>query len=128
MPMAEYFKQANAETFVAVQIEHADAVADVERIAAIPQIDVLFVGPADLSQSMGLPGDWDHPRIWEALDKVAAAARAHHIHWAILPPNAAYAKRCVSMGCRMLSIGFDVWAVNKGLRQFKADYAEWFER
>jgi 4-hydroxy-2-oxoheptanedioate aldolase len=127
MAMADYFKRANAETVLAIQIEHADAVADVERIAATPQVDILFVGPADLSQSMGLPGDWEHPRIWEALEKVAAAARAHHIHWAILPPNAAYARRCVNLGCRMLSIGFDVWAVNKGLKQFKADYGEWFE-
>jgi 2-dehydro-3-deoxyglucarate aldolase/4-hydroxy-2-oxoheptanedioate aldolase len=124
---ADYFKRANAETLLAIQIEHADAVADVARIAATPQVDVLFVGPADLSQSLGLPGEWDHPRMWEALDKVAAAARDHHIHWAILPPNAAYARRCVSLGCRMLSIGFDVWAVTKGLKQFKADYGEWFE-
>ena len=37
-----------------------------ERIAAIPDLDFLFIGPADLSQSMGLPGQWDHPRVLEA--------------------------------------------------------------
>jgi 4-hydroxy-2-oxoheptanedioate aldolase len=124
---AEYFRRANDETFVAIQIEHADAVREVEQIAALPDVDVLFVGPADLSQSMGLAGEWDHPRLWEAIGRVAAAARAAHVHWAILPPNAAYARRCVEMGCRMLSLGLDVWAFAKGLRAFHAEYAEFFE-
>jgi 2-dehydro-3-deoxyglucarate aldolase/4-hydroxy-2-oxoheptanedioate aldolase len=126
VPAVEYYRQANEQTFVAIQIEHIDAVREVEQIAALPQIDMLFVGPADLSQSMGLPGQWDHPRMWEALDQVAHAARAHHIHWAILPPNAAYAQRCVKMGCKMLAIGMDVWAIRKGLKAFQADYAEFF--
>jgi len=126
VPVAEYFQRANAETFVAIQIEHKDAVAEVEQIAALPNVDILFVGPADLSQSMGLVGEWDHPAIWEALDRVARAAKANNIHWAILPPNPVYARRCVEMGCRMLSIGMDVWAFGKGLKAFKSDYAEFF--
>ena len=56
-------KLANDETFVAIQIEHFGAVDDVEKIAALKDIDVLFIGPADLGQSMGLVGDWDHPKI-----------------------------------------------------------------
>src|SRR6516165_12105575 len=52
LPLADYFRRANAETFIAIQIEHADAVSEVEAIAALPGVDVLFVGPADLSQSM----------------------------------------------------------------------------
>ena len=127
VPFADYQRRANADTFVAIQIEHADAVAEVERIAAIPDVDVLFVGPADLSQSLGLGGSaWDHPRLWEAVERVAAAARAAGTHWAILPPNPAYARRCVEMGCRMLSLGIDVWAVAKGLRAYQAEFAEFF--
>ena len=127
VPLADYLRRANEDTFVAIQIEHADAVADVERIAAIPDVDVLFIGPADLSQSLGLGGgEWDHPRLWEAVERVAAAARAAGTHWAILPPNPAYARRCVEMGCRMLSLGIDVWAVAKGLRAYQAEFAEFF--
>jgi 4-hydroxy-2-oxoheptanedioate aldolase len=125
-PAAEYFRRANAETLVAIQIEHIDAVNEVEQIAATPQVDLLFVGPADLGQSMGLPGEWDHPRIWECLERVAAAARGHHIHWAILPLSAAHARRCVQMGATMLAIGMDVWAFGKGLKAFQADYGEFF--
>src|SRR5262249_15599216 len=56
-PLAEYMHEANANTFVAIQIEHVDAVEDVERIAAVKDVDLLFVGPADLSQSMGIPAE-----------------------------------------------------------------------
>jgi 2-dehydro-3-deoxyglucarate aldolase/4-hydroxy-2-oxoheptanedioate aldolase len=127
LPMKEYFQKANAETFVAIQIEHVDAVAEVEQIAALQGVDVLFVGPADLSQSMGFPGEWEHPQVWQSLEKVSAAAKKHGIHWAILPPSPDYARRCVELGCRMLSLGLDVWAVNKGLRAFKTEYAEYFK-
>src|SRR5438105_14486341 len=97
-PLSEYLQQANANTFVAIQIEHVDAVADVEQIAAVPDVDVLFVGPADLSQSLGLPGEWNHPRHWEALERGAQAAHHQGIHWARLPPNLAKDRRCVDPG------------------------------
>jgi 2-keto-3-deoxy-L-rhamnonate aldolase RhmA len=122
LPLAEYMRRANAETFVAIQIEHVDAVEDVERIAAVKEVDVLFIGPADLSQSMGVPGEWDHPRLWQSIERVAQTARAHAIHWAILPLNPAHAQRCVDLGCRMLSLGLDVWAVQRGLKVFAAEY------
>jgi 2-keto-3-deoxy-L-rhamnonate aldolase RhmA len=120
--MPEYMQRANAETFVAIQIEHFAAVDDVEKIAAVKDVDMLFIGPADLGQSMGLVGDWDHPKIWQAIERVANAAKANGIHWAILPRNAAYAKRCVDLGCRMLSVGVDVWAVQRGLKAFLAEF------
>jgi 4-hydroxy-2-oxoheptanedioate aldolase len=126
LPAAEYFAKANADTFVAVQIENVEAVQDVERIAAIPDLDLLFIGPADLSQSMGLPGQWDHPRMWEAVDRVARAAEANRVAWAILPRDAAHARRCVEMGCRVLSIGIDVWFFQKGLEAYVSDFAEFF--
>jgi 2-dehydro-3-deoxyglucarate aldolase/4-hydroxy-2-oxoheptanedioate aldolase len=126
MKLTDYMAAANAETFVAIQIEHVDAVREVEGIAAVKEVDVLFVGPADLSQSLGIPGQFDHPRMWECLMAVAAAAQRHGIHWAILPPYQAYARRCVDLGCRMLSLGLDTWTWSKGLQVFKNDYAEFF--
>jgi 4-hydroxy-2-oxoheptanedioate aldolase len=122
MPMPDYMKRANDESFIAIQIEHYSAVDEVEKIAAIQDVDVLFIGPADLGQSMGLVGDWDHPRIWQAIERVARAAKANGIHWAILPRTAAYAKRCVDLGCKMLSVGLDVWAVQRGLKAFLAEF------
>lgn len=126
LPAAEYMHRANTETFIAIQIEHVDALEEVDRIAAVPGVDLLFVGPADLSQSMGIPGEWDHPRMWQAFERVARAARGHGIHWGVLPCNPAYARRCVSLDCRMLSLGIDVWALQRGLKAFQIEYQEFF--
>ncbi len=126
LPISDYTRRANAETFLAVQIEHRDAVAEAEQIAAVPDVDLLFVGPADLSQSLGVLGEWDHPRLWEAIEHVAAAARRHGTHWGILPPGPAHARRCVELGCRMLSLSGDVPAIRRGLAAWQEDYAEFF--
>jgi 4-hydroxy-2-oxoheptanedioate aldolase len=127
MPGAEYFRRANAESIVAVQIEHIEAVEDVERIAAVADLDFLFIGPADLSQSMGIPGEWEHPRMWAAVERVARAATTNRLPWAILPRDAAHARRCVELGCRMLSVGMDAWAFQKGVAAIQEEFAEFFK-
>jgi 2-keto-3-deoxy-L-rhamnonate aldolase RhmA len=124
--LGDYLRQANENTFIAIQIENEEALDNVEHIAAVKDVDVLFVGPADLSQSMGAPGDWEHPHHWQALERVARAARQQGIPWAILPPNPSYARRCVELGCRMLSLGIDVWVVARGLKQYRSEYQEFF--
>ena len=72
VPIVEYLKQANENSFVAVQIENADAVENVEQIASVPDVDLLFIGPADLTQSMGHPAEWDHPKHWQAVERMRA--------------------------------------------------------
>lgn len=123
---SSYYTQANESTFLAVQIEHSDAVEVVEQIAANPNIDFLFVGPADLSQSLGIPGQWEHPRLWESIERVARACATHQRLWAILPLGVEFARRCVALGCRMLSLGVDVWACADGVRAFQTQYGEFF--
>ena len=125
-PLHDYLRQANDATFIAMQIENQEALDDVENIAAVPDVDVLFVGPADLSQSMGITGQWDNPRLQEAIERVARAAHSHHIHWAILPFSPEGARQSVERGCRMLAIGLDVWAMNKGLRAYQELFADSF--
>jgi 4-hydroxy-2-oxoheptanedioate aldolase len=125
-PLADYLAKANAETVVGVQVECAEAVEEVEAIAAVPDLDFLFVGPADLSQSLGVPGEWGHPRLWEAIERVARAAAAARVPWGILPLGPAHARRCVGLGCRLLSLGLDAWAFQKGVAACKSDYAEFF--
>ncbi len=125
-PGGEYYRKANAEGVVGIQIECAEAVEEVEAIAAIPDLDFLFVGPADLSQSLKLPGQWEHPKVWAAVERVARAAQQHGVPWGILPGNASHARRCVEMGCKMLSLGIDVWFMNRGVKAFKEEYAEFF--
>jgi 2-keto-3-deoxy-L-rhamnonate aldolase RhmA len=71
----EYLKGRNAETFLALQIEDREAVDRVDEIAAVEGVDLLFVGPADLSISYGLPMQRQHALVQQALDKVAHAAQ-----------------------------------------------------
>lgn len=124
LKMDEYFQKANDDTFIAIQIENAEAVEDVEKIAGLPAVDVLFIGPADLSQSLGIPGQWDNPKLWQSIERVANAAAAKNIHWAILPLSPDFAKKCVSLGCKMLSVGMDVWTFQSGLKSFAEMYQE----
>ncbi len=77
VPFDHWVLEANQGTNVFVQIETAGALNAVDEIAADPWVDVLFVGPNDLSQALGVPGHYDDPRYRSAVEKVGAAARAH---------------------------------------------------
>lgn len=74
--LAEYVERANAETLVVVQIETRAALDQVAEIAAVDGVDVVFVGPTDLSNSLGVPGQLSHPIVEEAYRTVADAVRA----------------------------------------------------
>src|SRR5215204_6523829 len=83
--------RANNEVLAVVQIESARAVEQVEEIAALDGVDVLFVGPRDLSHDLGVPGDVQAPRYLEALDRVRNAAQRFGKGCGLLVPNGAAA-------------------------------------
>ncbi len=70
-----FVQEANAATLIGIQIETPGALADLEAIAAERDLDVLFVGPNDLSQALGIPGRSDDPRYQRALERIAGAAK-----------------------------------------------------
>ena len=84
-PLAEYAARANAETFVGIQIETAGAIASVAEIAAVPDVDLLFVGPADISQVLGVPGDFENPKCLDAIERIARACAEAGKPWGIVP-------------------------------------------
>jgi 4-hydroxy-2-oxoheptanedioate aldolase len=77
--LADYVKAANDATLIAVQIEDKEAVDNIDEILKVPDIDVFFIGPSDLSQSMGHPGNPKAPPVAQAIDecfrKMVAAGR-----------------------------------------------------
>ena len=75
----EYVASANESVIVALQIEHIEAVKSIADIAAVPGIDVICLGPNDLSGSMGLLGQIEHPSVVEAIHRVLAEAARHRI-------------------------------------------------
>ena len=123
LPLSDYLRKANAETFVAIQIEDVDALAQVEEIACVKDLDLLCIGTADLSQSMGIPGQYDHPRLEQAIEQIARAARNNGIDWAVLPTSAAHAERCLEMGCRMPVIGIDIRLIQRGIYSILSEYS-----
>jgi 4-hydroxy-2-oxoheptanedioate aldolase len=72
-PIGEYVRRANRETLVVIHIETQDAVDAIDDYLAVDGIDVLFLGPTDLSQSLGHPGELRHPDVLKAMDRVADA-------------------------------------------------------
>lgn len=74
--MADFTAAANAQSLVCVQIEHQEAVKNIKDILTVEGIDVFFIGPSDLSQSMGFPGNAKAPPVAKAIDETLAAIRA----------------------------------------------------
>jgi 2-dehydro-3-deoxyglucarate aldolase/4-hydroxy-2-oxoheptanedioate aldolase len=125
-PLAEYVKKANAETFVGIQIETAGAIDSVAEIAAVPDIDLLFVGPADISQVMGVPGDFENPRCLDTIERIARACAEAGKPWGIVPRGPDYAERMKSWGCKMFVLGFDIHAFHAGIQAAKERYSSFF--
>jgi 2-dehydro-3-deoxyglucarate aldolase/4-hydroxy-2-oxoheptanedioate aldolase len=103
------------------QVESAAAVAAADELAAIDGVDVLFVGPADLSHDMGIPGEFDDPRFTDALDRVAAAARAHGKAAGMLLRDASEVADYRARGYGFIGIGSDSSLVMGGARQQLAE-------
>jgi 2-dehydro-3-deoxyglucarate aldolase/4-hydroxy-2-oxoheptanedioate aldolase len=125
-PLPQLVTDANRDSFVAIQIETLGALDDVDQIAAIDGVDLLFVGPADLSQALGCTAQVDHEKVWEAIHRVAAACRRHHKPWGTVPAGPDYAARCVEKGCRMLTLANETLAVRRGVEALKASYSAFF--
>lgn len=115
IPMADFASRSNRESFVAIQIETAQAVEEVEGIAAIDGVDLLFVGPSDLSQAMGVIGDIMHERCLGAVDRIAAACLANGKQWGAVTPTPEYAELLADKGCTLISPTNDVKLVAAGL-------------
>lgn len=74
--MPDFAARANAQSLVCVQIEHEEAVRNIDEILQVPGIDVFFIGPSDLSQSMGFPGNPQAPSVAAAIDRTLVKIRA----------------------------------------------------
>ncbi len=74
--IAEYVTQATREVFVAVQVETAAAYRDLDRILAVPGVDSIVIGPADLSASLGHLGQFDHPEVASAIETIIRRSRS----------------------------------------------------
>jgi 4-hydroxy-2-oxoheptanedioate aldolase len=98
-----------------VQIETLGALAAVEKIAAVPGVDALFVGPLDLSYALGVPREFKNSKFLEALQKVLAAANSQNKVAGILASDTTIARFYVEMGFKFIAIGSDSTLMAKAI-------------
>ena len=111
----DYYLHAHERLLAIMQIETPEAVSNIDAIAAVDGVDVLFVGPTDLTHSMGIRDEFNHPRFLEALRTVADAAMRHGKAAGILVHTAALLPIVRDMGFTFASFGHDGSAVRSGL-------------
>jgi 2-keto-3-deoxy-L-rhamnonate aldolase RhmA len=115
--LADTMISANAESLLIAQVETVAGLEKVEEIAAVEGIDVLWVGQFDLTNSLGIPGQFGHPRLQEALDRVVAVAGRHGKTAAILVMSVDEGKAMLARGFRCIAYGGDLWLYQQALRQ-----------
>jgi 4-hydroxy-2-oxoheptanedioate aldolase len=112
----DYFAQAHERLVTIPQIETAEGVNNAAAMAAIDGVDVLFVGPMDLSTNLGIVGQYEHPLCIDAFKRVAAAARNAGKAAGILLLNPAHVAMCRELGYTFVALGSDGGSANTGLR------------
>src|SRR5260370_387606 len=85
--MKEHMEQSNREITLAVMIEDLPAVEDIDAIASVDGVDIVAVGPSDMSRALGVGGTPDHPKLVEVVHRVAEAVRKGGIARLALPMN-----------------------------------------
>jgi 4-hydroxy-2-oxoheptanedioate aldolase len=116
----QYMVHANRQTFLVLQIEDREALDHVDEIANTEGVDMLFVGPGDLSISLGVPMQFDHPLVQGAIDLVANATQKAGKWWGMPTGTPQVAQRALDRGARLITTVHDhVVLVNGFVDAFK---------
>ena len=108
---------ANSQQLLIAQIESAAGVENVDAIAAVEGIDVLWVGHFDLTNSLGIPGQFDHPEFKAAVTSVVEACHKHGKVGGFMASDAENAKSLIAQGFRIIALGGDLWLYQQALRE-----------
>lgn len=113
----ETMRTANQQQLLIAQIETATGVENLDRIAAVPGLDVLWVGHFDLTNSMGIPGQFTHPDYLRALDRVVEACEKNGKAAGFMTSSVADGAAMRARGFRCLAYWGDLWVFQQALRQ-----------
>jgi 2-dehydro-3-deoxyglucarate aldolase/4-hydroxy-2-oxoheptanedioate aldolase len=114
---AEFMARSNENTTVLCQIESVEGLANLNEIAAISGVDVLWIGQFDLTQSLGIPGQFQHEKFVTAIKRVVAAAQRRKLCVAMQPDNLAQAQEWLKLGINVLSYSGDFYVYQQALSQ-----------
>lgn len=124
--LAEYVERANDEIFVAVQAETEQAVENVREIVAVPGIDAVMIGPADLSMSMDVFGQFEHPRMEEAIGTIIAAGKEAGVPIGMFS-SGEMVKKWIPRGLHCVSIGGDNVFMQAGATGALSAMRDWLQ-
>jgi 2-keto-3-deoxy-L-rhamnonate aldolase RhmA len=114
---SDYVATANVSTAVIIQAEHIDAVDNIDAIVEVDGIDAVFIGPYDLSASMGLIGQIDHPQVIAAIDRVGRACQRQDIALGYFGTTAESVQAYIDKGYHLICAGVDAGFVTSGAEQ-----------
>ena len=110
-------ERANQRCLLMLQIETEIGLENVEKIAAVPGVDCLCIGFMDLSNFLGVPGEFNHPTYLAAVDRIARAAKKHGRVLSIAAPTEAFAREYLARGFQLIFFGPDVSLLQSALSQ-----------
>ncbi len=105
--MQNYYKEANEETMIIIQIETKTAVENMEEIAKVEGIDSFFIGPMDLSNTLGIVGEFDHPKLKEYTDRALKIGQDNNIPMSIMAFEGDSTNEFLEQGFQMIALGCD---------------------
>jgi 4-hydroxy-2-oxoheptanedioate aldolase len=123
----EYFKGANTKLVTILQIETAEAIRNVDQIAAVEGADVLFVGPMDLSVGLGIPQQWNHPDLRSAFSKVVKACLKAGKTAGMIIMSEEQIEQALAEGFTMLAYSSDSAVVVKGMKSLADSFRKYTE-
>jgi len=114
----EYYRNHNRDVLVVAMLEHISAVKQVDAILATPGLDAILIGPYDLSASMGIPGQLQHPDVLAAQQVILDACRRHNVAPGIhvAPVDPSDVARRLAQGFLFVPCGIDTSFVREGCR------------
>ena len=119
---AEFFEQANEDTVVILLLETAKAFENLDEIVSVPGVDIAWMGHYDLTVSMGIPAQFEHPRFLEAMDALVASCRRHGVAPGFLPATRKAPRTGFGKGFRAISLGSDIGVFLNGMRRFRKQF------
>ena len=117
----KYFKEAN-ETLVILQLEGKQALDNIDEILEVPGIDILFIGPYDLAQSLNVPGEVDHPLVTEMTKKIVEKSSKHDIVIGTFMESVENARNWERLGIGYLCYSVDVGLFTEKCRETVAAF------
>ena len=115
IPLDEYMKVANDETFLMIQIEDREAINSIEEMAEIEGVDIVFIGPADLSQSLGIPGDFKNEKIISVIDRTISACEKNNKWCGTSGMDPEYTKELLDKGVKFITGTSDYGMIKNGI-------------